>query len=161
MRKTMSGISGSKKGFTLVELVVVIAILAILAAIAIPAVIGIINSANQSQRESEAATIDYACKTYYTGLVTGTINTTNFTPAKSGDVLPAVTTSPMARRALARNCTIGGALEYGGLYENLSTRITDFGFNNEGNIYASNDTKHGTITAFADTKVTFATLNYV
>ena len=48
----------SKKGFTLVELVVVIAILAILAAIAIPAVIGIINSATQFSGESEAATLN-------------------------------------------------------------------------------------------------------
>ena len=61
----------SKKGFTLVELVVVIAILAILAAIAIPAVIGIINSANESQTASDAATVDNACKTYFAGIVAG------------------------------------------------------------------------------------------
>ena len=50
----------SKKGFTLVELVVVIAILAILAAIAIPAVIGIINSATQSGGASDASTLNNA-----------------------------------------------------------------------------------------------------
>ena len=61
----------SKKGFTLVELVVVIAILAILAAIAIPAVSGIINSANESQKASDAATVENACKTYYAGIVAG------------------------------------------------------------------------------------------
>ena len=64
----------SKKGFTLVELVVVIAILAILAAIAIPAVIGIINSASESQGASDASTLNSACKTFYAGIQSGTIN---------------------------------------------------------------------------------------
>ena len=63
----------SKKGFTLVELVVVIAILAILAAIAIPAVIGIINSASTSAGESDAATLNSGCKTVYSGVKSGTI----------------------------------------------------------------------------------------
>ena len=63
----------SKKGFTLVELVVVIAILAILAAVAIPAVIGIINSATQSAGASDASTLNNACKTVYSGVKSGTI----------------------------------------------------------------------------------------
>ena len=63
----------SKKGFTLVELVVVIAILAILAAIAIPAVIGIINSATTSAGESDASTLNSGCKTVYSGVKSGTI----------------------------------------------------------------------------------------
>ena len=63
----------SKKGFTLVELVVVIAILAILAAIAIPAVIGIINSATTSAGASDASTLNNACKTVYSGVKSGTI----------------------------------------------------------------------------------------
>ena len=67
----------SKKGFTLVELVVVIAILAILAAIAIPAVIGIINSATQSSGESDAATLNSGCKTVYSGVKSGTITTSD------------------------------------------------------------------------------------
>ncbi len=63
----------SKKGFTLVELVVVIAILAILAAIAIPAVIGIINSASNSAGASDASTMNNACKTVYSGVKSGSI----------------------------------------------------------------------------------------
>ena len=63
----------SKKGFTLVELVVVIAILAILAAVAIPAVIGIINSATTSAGASDASTLNNACKTVYSGVKSGTI----------------------------------------------------------------------------------------
>lgn len=52
----------SKKGFTLVELVVVIAILAILAAIAIPVVNSIINTASKNGALSNATTIELAVK---------------------------------------------------------------------------------------------------
>ena len=52
----------SKKGFTLVELVVVIAILAILAAIAIPVVNSIINTASRNGALSNAQTIELAIK---------------------------------------------------------------------------------------------------
>ena len=52
----------SKKGFTLVELVVVIAILAILAAIAIPVVNSIINTAARNGALSNADTIELAIK---------------------------------------------------------------------------------------------------
>ena len=52
----------SKKGFTLVELVVVIAILAILAAIAIPVVNSIINTASKNGALSDAQTIELAVK---------------------------------------------------------------------------------------------------
>ena len=52
----------SKKGFTLVELVVVIAILAILAAIAIPVVNSIINTASKNGALSNADTIELAVK---------------------------------------------------------------------------------------------------
>ncbi|MEE0858582.1 MAG: prepilin-type N-terminal cleavage/methylation domain-containing protein [Acutalibacteraceae bacterium] len=52
----------SKKGFTLVELVVVIAILAILAAIAIPVVNSIINTSARNGALSNAQTIELAIK---------------------------------------------------------------------------------------------------
>ena len=58
----------SKKGFTLVELVVVIAILAILAAIAIPAVVGIIDNAQKSAKRSNASELDAAAKKLYAGV---------------------------------------------------------------------------------------------
>jgi prepilin-type N-terminal cleavage/methylation domain-containing protein len=54
--------NNSKKGFTLVELVVVIAILAILAAIAIPVVNSIINTASKNGALSDAQTIELAIK---------------------------------------------------------------------------------------------------
>ena len=55
-------VKNSKKGFTLVELVIVIAILAILAAIAIPVVNSIINTASKNGALSNAETIELAVK---------------------------------------------------------------------------------------------------
>lgn len=55
-------LQNSKKGFTLVELVVVIAILAILAAIAIPVVNSIINTASKNGALSNGQTIELAIK---------------------------------------------------------------------------------------------------
>ena len=55
-------IKNSKKGFTLVELVVVIAILAILAAIAIPVVTSIINTASRNSAKTDAQSIELAIK---------------------------------------------------------------------------------------------------
>ena len=52
----------SKKGFTLVELVVVIAILAILSAIAIPVVAATTRSSVVSKAKTNASTIEYAFK---------------------------------------------------------------------------------------------------
>lgn len=52
----------SKKGFTMVELVVVIAIIAILAAIAIPIVASTTKSSIVSRAKSNANTIEYAFK---------------------------------------------------------------------------------------------------
>jgi len=58
----MTSVKTSKKGFTLVELVVVIAILAILAAIAIPVVNSIINTASKNGALSNAQSIELAVK---------------------------------------------------------------------------------------------------
>lgn len=113
----------SKKGFTLVELVVVIAILAILAAIAIPAVVGIINNANQSAGQSDAASVNNACKTYYAGVRSGTITTasknadgTSVTAAASAGA------SDKAKLSAAKDATVKDAQKYSGLdvsYDNL------------------------------------------
>lgn len=137
----------SKKGFTLVELVVVIAILAILAAIAIPAVIGIINSANESQKSSDAATVDNACKTYYAGIVAGSITSadTNVT----ADTLPAATASSSAKKSSAKAATVKGALEYNGTDGSLLGKVTDFGRDADGNIYSMTDAAHTGLTALA------------
>lgn len=53
----------SKKGFTLVEIIVVLVIIAILAAIAIPAMTGWINKANEKTIMAEARTVLLAAQT--------------------------------------------------------------------------------------------------
>ena len=105
----------SKKGFTLVELVVVIAILAILAAVAIPAVIGIINSATQSAGASDASTLNNACKTVYSGVKSGTI--TNEDKNNDGSAIgwaAAKGASNKARGEAANKVTVADVQKYNG-----------------------------------------------
>lgn len=121
----------SKKGFTLVELVVVIAILAILAAVAIPSVIGIINSASQSSAEANAAAIDMACKDFYTGVASGDINESNRGSVPTG-VLP-VTNAPFVTKITkAKTLTVKEALQYAGIYSQFpdNTKLSDFQYSN-------------------------------
>jgi prepilin-type N-terminal cleavage/methylation domain-containing protein len=61
-KENVKMVKNSKKGFTLVELVIVIAILAILAAIAIPVVNSIINTASKNGALSDAQSIELAVK---------------------------------------------------------------------------------------------------
>ncbi len=127
----------SKKGFTLVELVVVIAILGILAAIAIPAVIGIINSANESQAKTDAASLSAACKNYYAEIIAGTINQDNTGGSK--DSLPAKNASAATKKNAAYSCTVRGAMQYYGLTD-LEPKVADFvGDPKTGTIYAKVD----------------------
>lgn len=148
----------SKKGFTLVELVVVIAILGILAAIAIPAVIGIINSANESQAKTDAATLDAACKDYYAEVVAGTINQTangKITDTTEKGLLPKATDGASARKSAAAKITIKGALMYAGVESNLKDKLGDFTYDADGTIFAKVD-KSRTASATAKT-LTLAT----
>ena len=121
----------SKKGFTLVELVVVIAILGILAAIAIPAVIGIISSANESQAKSDASSVNTACKNLYAEVVSGTINKSNpgsittKGKADASEDLPAANAAASTRKDVALNLSVQQALEYAGL-TNLANKVGDF-----------------------------------
>ena len=142
----------SKKGFTLVELVVVIAILGILAAIAIPAVIGIINSANESQAKTDAASLSAACKNYYAEIIAGTINSDNNGGSK--DTLPAKNASAASKKSTATNCTVQGAMQYYGLTD-LMSKVADFvGDPNTGTIYAKVD---GNKSANANVNITVGT----
>ena len=108
----------SKKGFTLVELVVVIAILAILAAIAIPAVVGIIDNAQTSAKNSNAAGLDGAAKKLYAGVTAGSIHSGTAASELGGlsaSKLPAKTASTATMRKTANGLTLQDAIDYGGL----------------------------------------------
>lgn len=66
----------TKKGFTLVEVIVVVAVLAVLAAIAIPVVTNVIGDAKTNADNANAKTIETAIKLYMvehsqTGTITG------------------------------------------------------------------------------------------
>ena len=132
----------SKKGFTLVELVVVIAILAILAAVAIPAVIGIINSATSSAGASDASTLNNACKTVYSGVKSGTI--TNSDKDNAGNTITwaaAKGASNTDRTTAAKKVTLKDVQDYNG----TSLAYADF-------YYADDD--------YADVHITKGTISY-
>lgn len=60
--KKLQALKNSKKGFTLIEVIVVIAIIAILAAIAIPTMGGFISKANEAQVLTEARAVYVAAQ---------------------------------------------------------------------------------------------------
>lgn len=124
----------SKKGFTLVELVVVIAILGILAAIAIPAVIGIVNSASKSADESTAHALDEACKTYYSGVRLGLINSKE-KGASRQENLPGPSANLITRHKIAAEATVTNACEYAQMDDVLpKLENCSFGYNEYGTI---------------------------
>ena len=67
----------SKKGFTLVELVIVIAILAILASIAIPVISTTVNSAKLSALDTDSTTVEMLFKEAFSAYKTGMKTTYN------------------------------------------------------------------------------------
>ena len=135
----------SKKGFTLVELVVVIAILAILAAIAIPAVVGIIDNAQTSAKNANAAGLDGAAKKLYAGVTAGSIH--QETPAQErGGLgtadLPAKKATTAVMREKANALTINDAIAYGGLkttFDNENVEDYVFSLKDGTIVYKSKD----------------------
>lgn len=125
----------SKKGFTLVELVVVIAILAILAAIAIPAVVGIIDNATKSSKQSNASALDSACKSLYSGVSAGSINKSSKAQELGGlntSLLPAATASTSTKRSDAAKLTVWNAIEYAGLVSTFNgENVDDYRYNKD------------------------------
>lgn len=133
----------SKKGFTLVELVVVIAILAILAAIAIPAVVGIIDNAQKSAKSANASSLDSAIKKLNTAVQTGGIN--NESKEIGGlatSKLPAKTATTAARKSFAKALTIDDAIAYDGLTSSFAGQVCgDYAYSNDDGtiIYVGSD----------------------
>lgn len=146
----------SKKGFTLVELVVVIAILGILAAIAIPAVVGIINNAQKSAKETNAAELSNSVKNLYAGVTAGQITTA--TPQDERNKLgtsklPAPNATVADCKTKANNLNVQDAVDYGGLASKFdSSNISDYVYDPlDGTIYYSGSHSGGTTLTLATT----------
>lgn len=75
----------SKKGFTLIELVVVIAILGILAAILVPVISGFIETANQSADNANARLVYQAAAMWFASKNPGADTTLTVTTAGTGE----------------------------------------------------------------------------
>ena len=151
----------SKKGFTLVELVVVIAILAILAAIAIPAVVGIIDNAQKSAKKSNASNLDGAAKKLYAGVTAGSITKNSpdnelggIATAKSS-LLPAASDSTVTKRSKANDLTVQNAIDYSGFATTFAGEsVDDYAFSVKDGTIVYVDTSD--TTTFASTKITSA-----
>ena len=82
----------SKKGFTLVELIIVIVIIAILIAALLPAVLGAIDRANRTADAADARTVLTAASIYALDLKDAGITITSDTPYSTAG-LPAIGTT--------------------------------------------------------------------
>lgn len=103
----------SRKGFTLVELVMAIAILAVIAAIAIPVVSSVIKSANQNTDRNNAKTVDLLLKEAYTEIQAGISEKYNSTTYPGTD-------------PIAKQVTVATVLKDNGLGGLLSTNEKSF-----------------------------------
>lgn len=92
----------TKKGFTLIELIVVIAILAILAAILIPSITNYITKANQAKNQADA-------RSYYSAVVLE-VATANPSLGTVASYLPTTAGSPCDTIAVA--VTSGAVTSY-------------------------------------------------
>ena len=142
LKREMIRKRNSKKGFTLVELVVVIAILSIFAAIALATVIMIMDNARDSAAGTDAHTLDAACKSYMAGIYSGSINDKEH--GKSGQLnLPSKYASNSLKRNAVKLATVINACEY----QDLTSLIDDiksgkhniYVYDSQGTIYYADD----------------------
>lgn len=100
-----------------------------------------ISNANESQKKTDASTVDNACKSYYAAILSGSFNSSSYDAGKVSDLLPSPDAAPSERKTAALACTIGNALVWNGT-PSLSQNLDAFGADTHGNIYAKSDTKY-------------------
>ncbi|MGN0538033.1 MAG: hypothetical protein ACI4M3_08670 [Acutalibacteraceae bacterium] len=98
-------------------------------------VTGIIQSATNSAKESDAASLNQACKNFITSVASGAI--TKETISKAGitysylTAIPAKSANQTAKNSMANALTVQQAANYNGL-DDIYAAIDDFGYVNGG-----------------------------
>lgn len=82
---------------------------------------------------------DSAVHAYYEGIKNGSINQNTFRQQLTHDILPTAESSKEECESIAAHATIGGALEYAGLYTPLSVFVDGLGYNKKSNIFTLPD----------------------
>lgn len=90
--------------------------------------------------DSDAATMDSVCKSYYAEVIAGVLNDADAANVKA-DTLPKADATEEERKAAADKCTIQGALEYAGL-ENIGMqdKLSEMAADETGTIYSKKNT---------------------
>lgn len=110
-------------------------------AIVVPAVVGIVNNANVSQNNSDAAMLESACKSFYAGVVSGTINESN--KGNCTATLPAASAPSKTRREAANDLTVRDALEYSELLGRFDgNKLEYYKYDNYGSILFNGESSH-------------------
>lgn len=114
--------------------------------------------ADRTTEETDAATMDAACKNYYAGIVSGTINAENNEYVKS-DTLPAASATIAERKEAALKCTVKGAMECYGL-DNANFDLSGLRADEVGTIFYKEDNTRIAAVETITENTTFEELGY-
>lgn len=106
-----------------------------------------------------AKNIDSYVKTYYQGILNGTI-TASHTLSHTSDVLPAADASNEERRRCAENATIAGAIDYAGFYTVYYPCITSLGYDRSSSLFTLPDFNNPNIIALPSADTPLSLLNF-
>lgn len=96
----------------------------------VSSIVGQIDQANAARLKSDAAVITNLCMEYYSSVVVGTVNAQN-NGGVTADKLPELTDSHQTKKAIAKKCTVLGALQYTG-QTMLESSLSDYCVVNNG-----------------------------